>query len=95
MRACTEHTCVHARTHAQNTYTRTACTALHWRGHVLCCALAAERPRNLLRVCVGTGHHTKGPTARAPRLAASVGQALEKWGVQFRVLQPGLLEIVL
>ncbi|KAF5842368.1 hypothetical protein DUNSADRAFT_7682 [Dunaliella salina] len=50
---------------------------------------------NVLRVCVGTGHHTIGPTANAPRLAAAVVNALKDWGVRFRALQPGLLEILL
>uniref|UniRef100_A0A7S3QV60 Smr domain-containing protein n=1 Tax=Dunaliella tertiolecta TaxID=3047 RepID=A0A7S3QV60_DUNTE len=50
---------------------------------------------NVLRVCVGTGHHTMGPTANAPRLAAAVMNALREWGVRYRVLQPGLLEVLL
>ncbi|GLI64277.1 hypothetical protein VaNZ11_007495 [Volvox africanus] len=48
----------------------------------------------ILRVCTGTGHHTKG--ARTPaRLPAAVADALLSNHLTFKTLKPGLLEAVL
>jgi hypothetical protein len=48
----------------------------------------------VIHVCVGTGHHTKGPTAKQNgRLAAAMVEALKGWDVRYRFLQPGLIEV--
>lgn len=44
----------------------------------------------VLKICVGTGHHTKG--AVGPRLPSAVQSFLQQCGIPFRPLSPGLLE---